>query len=60
MGEAFFDLTLIANHQPYKFSTHLMASTSLTFPRYPLRSEEVGVSQDDLADDLHGPEMHLH
>jgi len=34
MGEASLDLALIANHQPYKFSTHLMASTSLTFPRY--------------------------
>ena len=34
MGEAFHDLALIANHQPYKFSTYLTASTSLTFPRY--------------------------
>ena len=33
-GEAFFDLALIGADQPYKFSTHLTASTSLTFPRY--------------------------
>jgi hypothetical protein len=30
MGEVMLDLALIANHQPYKFSTHLTASTSLT------------------------------
>ena len=34
MGEAFLDLALIAGHQPYKFSIHLTASTSLTLPRY--------------------------
>jgi hypothetical protein len=34
MGEAFLDLALIVGHQPYKFSIHLTASTSLTNPRY--------------------------
>ena len=34
MGEAFLDLAPIARYQPYKFSIHLTASTSLTFPRY--------------------------
>ena len=34
MGEAFLDLAPIAHHQPYKFSIHLTASISLTFPRY--------------------------
>jgi hypothetical protein len=34
MGEAFLDLAPIAGNQPYKFSIHLTASTSLTLPRY--------------------------
>ena len=34
MGEAFLDLALIARYQLYKFSIHLTAFRSLTFPRY--------------------------
>lgn len=41
MGEAFLDLALMAGHQPYKFSIHLTASTSLTFPRYLLVVERL-------------------
>ncbi len=33
MGEVCLDLAPIARHQPYKFSIHLSASPSLTFPR---------------------------
>ena len=40
MGEVYFDLALIDGYQPYKFSTHLTASTSLTFPRYLWMSVE--------------------
>ena len=32
MSEAFLDLASIAHHQPYKFSIHLTASTSLKIP----------------------------
>ena len=34
MGEASLDLALLPGHYPYKFSIHLTASMSLTFPRY--------------------------
>jgi hypothetical protein len=34
MGEAILDPAQMVVDQPYKFSTHLTASTSLTFPRY--------------------------
>jgi hypothetical protein len=34
MGEATLDFAQIVVDQPYKFSTHLTPSISLTFPRY--------------------------